>query len=191
MENIINSIKDLLKNYLNWHGRLSRTGYMWSWAGILAVNASLIFIRKAAIFLSFFLSPYDELISEIMVYAILIWNIVMFFPILFATMRRYHDSGNAGWKALIFSILSPVFIVSGFFIGSFVVIAFVFAGGYMVTADTDVNMVGFLGFAALSAFLFLSGIGFGILNLIYIFRQSDPEENVYGKPIPYNPPERI
>jgi len=191
MKNIINSMKDLLKNYLNWHGRLSKAGYLWSWAGILAVNASLIFIRKAVHFLAFFLYPYDEPISKIMSYAILIWNIVMFFPVLFATMRRYHDSGNAGWKALIFSVLSPVFIVSGFFIGSFVIIAFMFAGGYMVTANADVNLSRLLGYVALSAFLLLTGIGFGVLNLIYIFRRSDPKENVYGKPIPFNPPEHV
>lgn len=79
----------------------------------------------------------------------------------------------------------------GFFIGTFVVIAFVFAGGYMVTADTDVKMAGLLGFAVLSVFLFLSGIGFCILNLLYILRQSDPQENKYGNPIPYNPPKRV
>ena len=191
MENIIYAMKDLLKNYFNWHGRLSRAGYMWSWAGILAVNASLIFIRKAVLFLAFFLYPYDELISEIMTYAIRIWNIVMFSPILFATMRRYHDSGNAGWKAVIFNVLSPVFIASGLFIGCFVVIGFVFAGGYMVTADANVNMSGLLGFAVLSVFLLLAGIGFCIVNIKYIFRQSDPEENIYGKPIPYNPSERV
>lgn len=191
MENILYAMKDLLKNYFNWHGRLSRAGYLWSWAGILTVNVSLIFIRKTVLFCAFFLYPYDELISEIMAYAIGIWNIIMFFPILFATMRRYHDSGNAGWKALIFSVLSPVFIASGFFIGAFVVIAFVFGGGYMVTADTDVKMAGLLGYAALSAFLLLSGIGFCILNILYIFRQSDPQENKYGNPIPYNPPKRV
>ncbi len=190
MKNIIYAMKDLLKNYFNWHGRLSRADYMWSLAGILAVSAGLIFIRKA-VFSAFFLYPYNGLISKIMAYAIRIWSIVMFFPILFATMRRYHDSGNAGWKALIFVVLSPVFIVSGFFIGSVMVIASVFAGGYMVTADADVKMSGLLGYGILSAFLLLTGIGFGVLNLIYIFRRSDPKENVYGKPIPFNPPERV
>ncbi|MCM1064362.1 MAG: DUF805 domain-containing protein [Eubacterium sp.] len=179
MENIIYAMKELFKNYLNWRGRLSKTGYMWSWAGILAVNVCLIFIRKAV-------CSYDDLISEIMTYAIALWNIVVFFPILFATMRRYHDSGNAGWKALILSVLSPVCIAVGLFIGTFVVIAFVFAGGYMITAGADVKMSRLLGFVALSAFLLLTGIGFGILNLKYIFRPSDPQENKYGKVIPFD-----
>lgn len=191
MKNIIYAMKDLLRNYFNWHGRLSRAGYMWSWAGILAANVILTIISKAVPFSAFFLNSYHVLISEIMAYAICIWNIVMFFPILFATMRRYHDSGKAGWKALIFNVLSPVFITAGLFIGSFVLIAFVFAGGYMVTADADVRMGKLFGFAALSAFFLLTGIGFCILNLIYIFRQSDPKENAYGKPIPFNPPDRV
>ncbi len=61
----------------------------------------------------------------------------------------------------------------------------------MVTADADINMAGPLGFAALSAFLILSGIGFGIWNLSYILRKSDPKENVYGKPMPFNSSGRI
>ena len=83
------------------------------------------------------------------------------------------------------ALLSPVFIASGLLIGSIVFTAFVFGGGYMVTADTDVPMAGLLSYAALSVFLLLAGASFGILNLIYIFRRSDPEENKYGKPIPF------
>ena len=132
-----------------------------------------------------FIASSGKPISELLTYAVRIWNIVIFFPILFATIRRYHDSGKAGWKAIIFNILSPVFITLGLLIGSIVCIAFVFGGGYMVTADTNVSIAGLLSYAALSVFLFLAGAGFGILNLIYIFRRSDPEENKYGKPVPF------
>lgn len=188
MKNIIYAMKDLFKNFFNWRGRLSKEGYGWTWAGILIVYIGLIYIREAALFLALFSRyHYDKLISEIMRYVITTWNVVIFFPIMFATMRRYHDSGKAGWKVIIFNGLSVVSIVSGFFIGSFVVLAFVFAGGYMVTADADVKMSRLLGFVALSAFLFLAGVGFAILNIKYILQRSDPMENVYGKPIPFNP----
>ena len=55
---------------------------------------------------------------------------------------------------IIFNLLSPVFIASGLLIGSIVFTAFVFGGGYMVTADTDVPMAGLLSYAALSVFYF-------------------------------------
>lgn len=191
MKKIIYAMKDLLKNYFNWHGRLSREGYLWSWAGILAVNMILFFIRKTVLFLASFLYSYEELISKIMTYATRIWYIVMFIPILFATMRRYHDSEKAGWKALVFIVFSPIFTAAGFLYLSIIAIAFVFGGGYMVTAEADVPLGRLLVPAALSGFLILAGIGFGVLNIIYIFRRSNPKENKYGEPMPFNPPERI
>lgn len=68
------------------------------------------------------------------------------------------------------------------FIGAFIVIGFIFSGGYMVTADTEVSMSGLLGFVAVSVLLLLSGASLAILNIKHILRQSDPMENVYGKP---------
>ena len=56
----------------------------------------------------------------------------------------------------------------------------------MVTAGTDVAMSGLLGLAVLSACLLLAGVGLAILNIKYILQQSDPMENVYGKPTPFN-----
>lgn len=197
MKSIICAMKDLFRNFFNWHGRLSREGYLWTWAGILAVDASLLFLRIAVLFSAIFSRiaahfsaffsnySYDGLISKIMTYLFAMWNAVIFFPIMFATMRRYHDSGKAGWKVILFNGLGLVFIVLGLFIGGFVVIGFIFAGGYMVTADTDVSMSGLLGFAALSVLLLLAGGSLAILNIIHILRQSDPMENVYGKPIPF------
>lgn len=52
----------------------------------------------------------------------------------------------------------------------------------MVTADTEVSMSGLLGFVAVSVLLLLSGASLAILNIKHILRQSDPMENVYGKP---------
>lgn len=56
----------------------------------------------------------------------------------------------------------------------------------MVTAGTDVAMSGLLGLAVLSACLLLAGVGLAILNIKYILQQSDPMENVYGQPTPFN-----
>ncbi len=187
MKSIIYAMKDLFRNSFNWRGRLSKEGYIWTWAGILAVEASLLFLRKIMLFLALFSNySYDELISKIMAYAITMWNAVIFFPVMFATMRRYHDSGKAGWKVILFNGLSLIFIVFGLFIGGFLIIGFIFAGGYMVTAGADVAMSGLLGFAVLSVCLLLAGVGFAILNIKYILQQSDPMENVYGKPTPFN-----
>ena len=186
MRNTINAMKNLFRNFFNWHGRLSKEEYLWTWVGILAVNVSLLFLRKAVLFsVLFSIYSYYELISKIMTFIISIWNIVIFFPVIFATMRRYHDSGKAGWKVILFNGLSSVFLVLGLFIGSFLIIAFIFAGGYMVTADIDVAMSRLLGFAALSCFLLRAGVSLAILNIIYVLQQSDPMENAYGKPTPF------
>lgn len=183
MKSIICAMKDLFRNFFNWHGRLSKEGYLWTWAGILAVDASLLVLRKALLFSAVF-SGYScyQLISEITSYLFAIWHVVLFFPVLFATMRRYHDSGKAGWKVILINGLSLVFIVLGLFIGAFIVIGFIFSGGYMVTADTEVSMSGLLGFVAVSVLLLLAGASLAILNIKHILRQSDPMENVYGKP---------
>lgn len=179
MKNIIYAMKDLFRNFFNWHGRLSKEGYLWTWAGILAVDAGLL------PFTSFSNNFYDGSISKIMTCLLALWNAVIFFPVMFATMRRYHDSGKAGWKVILFNGLGFVFIVFGLFIGSFTVIGFIFAGGYMVTADADVSMAVLLGFASLSLLLLLAGVSLAILNIKHILRQSDPMENVYGKPTPF------
>jgi len=187
MKNFIYAMKNLLKNFFNWRGRCSKKEYMWSWAGILAVNASLVCKKKILLFPAVFsVYSYQDLISKIMGSATLIWNIIMFFPILFATMRRYHDSGKAGWKALLFNGLSLICIVQGFVIGCLALVAVVFGGGYMVTGGNDVHMSGLLKVVIPSAFIFLVGIGFAILNIKYILQPSDPEENRYGKLMPFN-----
>ena len=188
MNNIIYALKNLFRNFLNWHGWLSKEGYLWTWAGILAVNASLLFLRKTILFsVLFSINCYNEHISKIITYGISIWNLVIFFPVMFATMRRYHDSGKAGWNVILVNGLSLVLIVLGLLIGSFIVIGFIFGGGYMVTASTDVTMSGFLGLTALSVFLLLAGVGLALLNIKYILQESDPMENVYGKPTPFMP----
>ena len=75
-----------------------------------------------------------------------------------------------------------VCIEHGFFIGGMTLVAFVFAGAAMVTSGNDFAISGFLGYAAISALLLLAAAGFAILNIKYIFQQSDPMENAYGKP---------
>ncbi len=52
----------------------------------------------------------------------------------------------------------------------------------MVTSGNDFAISGFLGYAAISALLLLAAADFAILNIKYIFQQSDPMENAYGKP---------
>ncbi|NBH73468.1 DUF805 domain-containing protein [Clostridiaceae bacterium] len=188
MKNIIYAMDDLFKNSFRWQGRLSREGYGWAWAGILAVNAGLFSIRKAALFLTLFSRySYGKQISQTLAYAIALWNAAAFFPLLSATMRRYHDSGKAGWKAILFNGLGVVFIVLGTLVGSLTIIGFVFSGGYMVTADADIAMARLLWFGFFSILLLLAGTGFAVLNLKCVLCQSDPGENAYGKPAPFPP----
>ena len=173
---------DLFRNYFNWHGRLSKEQYLSTWSGILMIDASLIFLRETLIFLTMSYYSYDKVVAKFMTHLFVTWHAVIFCPVLFATMRRYHDSGKAGWKVILINGLCLVCIVPGFFIGGMTMVAFVFAGAAMVTSGNDFAISGFLGYAAISALLLLAAAGFAILNIKYISWQSDPMENAYGKP---------
>ncbi len=92
MKNIIYAVKDLFCNFLNWHGRLSKQGYWYAWLGVFIVNILLLLP----------LNDLDVLqTNKIFFCAIRLWNVITFFPMLFAAMRRYHDIGKAGWKVII------------------------------------------------------------------------------------------
>lgn len=175
MKSILCAMKDLFRNYFNWHGRLSKEKYLQTVTGVLIVEIGLFYLYVFAMDSG----NDDEFIFKI----IMVWNAVIFFPFMFATMRRYHDSGKAGWKVILINVPCLVFIVLGLFYDSFAVIAFIFAGDYMVTAGADVPTSDFLYFVAFIALLLLAGAILAILNIKNILRQSDPEENIYGKPI--------
>lgn len=54
----------------------------------------------------------------------MIWNGIAFFPMLFAAIRRYHDFGKSGWRAIIFGILGKVFVLFGIMV--FIIVGTIF-----------------------------------------------------------------
>ncbi len=170
MKNIIYAVKDLFCNFLNWHGRLSKQGYWYAWLGVFIVNILLLLP----------LNDLDVLqTNKIFFCAIRLWNVITFFPMLFAAMRRYHDIGKAGWKVIIFSVFGKISFFTGIILTSMTLLVFLFSAG------ADVNMSGFFRLMILSIFLLLIGGVLFIINIVFLLRPSDSIENTYGKPKPF------
>ena len=166
MNAILYATKDIFANYVNWHGRLSRAGYWWAWLGITLVN--LVF------------SLLEGYVHPMFSYLEGIWSLVTFLPMLFATMRRYHDSGKPGWFALLLYILTQFFMVMG--LGLMMLSLFGASAG---AADSNA-ILAVMGTGGVIMLLALLG---SILNLIMLLLPSKPRANRYGEPRPFDPNE--
>ena len=169
MKSMISAVKDMFKHYFNWHGRLSRAGYWWGWLGITLI--------------SFILNLLANFVEDDLSILVGIWSLATFFPLLFAAMRRYHDSGKPGWLAVIFNGLGTVFAalgIIGMFIGA--------ATGlyYMVSQEGGSLTLAIISFSGV--FLIISLV-LSILNLVFLLLSGTPGENAYGMPRPFNPDE--
>ena len=170
MKNMIYAIKDLFQHFFNWHGRLSKQGYWYAWLGVFIVNMIFIFLLN---------NLYGIEINHFFSYAIILWNLITFFPMLFAVMRRYHDIGKAGWKAIIFYLLGKICFLLGIVLTCMTLLIFLFSAG------VNVNMANFFKIMIFSILLFLIGGILFIWNIIFLLRPSNSKENVYGKPNPF------
>ena len=173
MKYMVYALRDVLRNSFNPHGRLSRAGYWWAWLAIFVINV-ILDIVKNTLYGAGILHMY-----RFVARGSLLWKIAVFFPMLFAAVRRYHDCGKPGWLAVLIDVSGGICAVSGFVVGMITVLFFVFSAG------VSVNMAGFLGLMAFSVLFLLAGITLCILNIVFLARPSDPRENVYGKPEPF------
>ena len=167
MKSIVFAVKDMFKHYLNWHGRLSRAGYWWGWLGIAIISVILQFL--------------GESVNDIFSTVLWVWGVVTFLPLLFATMRRYHDSGKPGWLAILFCALGNILVVLSLalFLGS------LFAA-YFATGDDGGMLLALLSSAGIFAILALV---LSILNFVFLVLPGTPGENAYGVPRPFDPNE--
>lgn len=96
MEGSAFTVKGFLRNLFGWRGRLSRSGYWTLWLFVRFINTVLIrlFVR---------ITDYSHhwIFDVAFLLFCLLWYIATYFALLFAEMRRYHDSGNSSWQALI------------------------------------------------------------------------------------------
>ena len=172
MKSILYALKDVFKNFFHWRGRLSKKGYWLAWQGVFIVNVILFYLLHSTYDL------YNITLYQAIFYSIILWNSITFFPMLFAAMRRYHDFGKAGWRAIIFGTLGKVFILFGIIIASFTILAIIFSAGI------PVNMSAFYRIMAFSIIFIIVGAILCILNIKFLLQPSDSGENAYGKPNP-------
>ncbi len=166
-------MRDVFRNSFNPRGRLSRAGYWWAWLGIFVINVILGIFNKI-LFLNDTLHLY-----WLASLGILVWKIAVFFPMLFAAVRRYHDCGEAGWMAVLIDASGRICHVSGCVMA---VITLLF---YAICADASASEAGFYGLMAFSGLLILAGFILNILDIIFLTRPSEPGENAYGRPAPF------
>ena len=88
MKYMVYALRDVLRNSFNPHGRLSRAGYWWAWLAIFVINV-ILDIVKNTLYGAGILHMY-----RFVARGSLLWKIAVFFPMLFAAVRRYHDCGK-------------------------------------------------------------------------------------------------
>lgn len=173
MKNIMYALKDVFKNFFNWHGRLSKKGYWFAWQGVFIVNIILFLLLQCVYDL------YNMALYEFIFYSIMIWNGITFFPMLFAAMRRYHDIGKSGWRAIIFGILGKIFVLFGISIACTTILALIFSAGIPFNLSAFYHIMGF------SLFFIIVGVVLCVLNIKFLLKPSNFKENAYGKPNPF------
>lgn len=163
------AVKDFLQNLLNWHGRLSRAGYWLAWLFVLIADMVMrqLFIMTAVLFSHAVFTASFFIVG-------LLWNVVMYFALLFAAMRRYHDSGKPGWLALIFDGFGRLCVAGGLIC---LLLAILIAGfsGLQAAANGAANR---LLNGALTTLLI--GAVLCIIDFLFLIRRSDAGENAYG-----------
>ena len=162
MKNIIYATKDLFRNYFKVSGRLSRAGYWWAMLGYLIIDIICVIIGALMD---------TQLPSSIC-------SLVFFIPMMTAAIRRFHDCGRSTGFYVILVVLDFVFLI------------LIFGAMFMTAVGAIAESVGMFGGS-------LIGIAVGIIGSIVCFvvsfiglvKASDPGENKWGAPVPFDPDE--
>lgn len=158
MYNIIYATKDLFRNYVNFHGRLSRAGYWLAYLGYLILSIIVSIIAVTA--------DVDWLTT--------VFGLIFFLPLLSAAVRRFHDTGRSGVQILILYLLDAVFI--GIMI--FALFSSIFTG---IAGEVELTAMGLI-----AVFIsFLGIIAVGIYELVILASRGNVGENRYGLPRPF------
>lgn len=147
---MVSAAKDMILNTFNFKGRLTRAGYWWARFFFIIVNFIILLIEFVAD---------TKFLSNL-------FTILYFFPILSATVRRFHDVGKSGLQVAVIYIGTFVFALAG----TMFLLLFSFS-------VLDCNPSGSSLFAA--AFFCLMMLGTEIYELVVLCMKSD-EDNQYG-----------
>ena len=168
MKSIVFATKDMFKNYVNWHGRLSRAGYWWGWLGITLITLILNILAEA--------------VSDVFGILVSLWGLATLLPLMFAAMRRYHDSGKPGWLSLLFSIVTSV-------LGGIALVLLLGSAMTAIFMATGVGTGVFLALLSSAGIFGLIALVLLIVNFVFLVLPSTPGENAYGMPRPFDPTE--
>jgi uncharacterized membrane protein YhaH (DUF805 family) len=152
---LIASVNSCLRNIIKFSGRASRSEFWW------ALSAGVSF----ALALFYGLSVSGNILSQIVsTTGIFLFALIKaaIFAVIFAslTVRRFHDVGKSGYRALLAAILfiaTPILIVMGLFLSQ-------------LTGST--NIISVIGGAI--------GVFAAISFILVLIQASDPETNKYG-----------
>lgn len=100
----------------------------------------------------------------------------MYFALLFAAIRRYHDSGKADWLALVFDEVGRLCVTGGIL---WLIIFLSAIGNIFPDDDRKVYCVFGGGFLIVAVGFILC-----IADIVFLIRRPDSEENAYGKTSP-------
>lgn len=176
MERAVFAVKDFLRNLFYWRGRLSRSGYWLVWIFVLLTN--IVLSRLSGIITGFF---HHGILDAFFYFVRLFWNIAMYFALLFAAMRRYHDSGKPGWLALVFDGIGRLCVMGG---ALWLIIFFFLSAIGNIFPDDERKVYWVFG----GGFLIVAvGLILCIVDILFLMRRPDSGENAYGKASPLHP----
>ncbi len=147
---MVSAAKDMILNTFNFKGRLTRAGYWWARFFFIIVNFIILLIEFAAD---------TKFLSNL-------FTILYFFPILSATVRRFHDVGKSGLQVAVIYIGTFLFAIAATIFFSLFLIS-------LISGSPSGSSL----FAAM--FFFLMMLGTGIYELVVLCMKSD-EDNPYG-----------
>ena len=93
---MVSAAKDMILNTFNFKSRLTRAGYWWDRFFFIIVNFIILLIEFAAD---------TKFLSNL-------FTILYFFPILSATVRRFHDVGKSGLQVAVIYIGTFLFAIA-------------------------------------------------------------------------------
>ncbi len=170
MERAVFAVKDFLRNLFHWRGRLSRSGYWQGLFFVLLIN--IVLSRLSGIITGFF---HHWILDAFFLFVRLFWIIAMYFVLLFAAMRRYHDSGKPGWLALVFDGIGRLCVTGGTL---WLIIFFFLSAIGNIFPDDERKVYWVFGGGFLIAAV---GLILCIVDILFLIRRPDSGENAYGK----------
>lgn len=170
MSDMVFSLKDIIRNYLNVKDRCPRAVYWWAYLAYFLLSLAVGILSAVPVL--------GSLLS-------ICFSLFFIIPWITAEIRRFHDIGKSTATAVIFIV--SMFILNLIFIIVGVVLLFSSIGYASITGDSYGSA---LGMFAGGSFLFMLVILLimaivRIVEIVFLCSASVPTDNTYGKYMTY------